>query len=57
MAGDIGMGGMGPVMGVMEYMRLMGARKARLLGYCTSAETSGDYSRVAGYGAFEVTVG
>ena len=39
------------VIAVMEAARVLGANKAQVLHYSTSGKTSGDYSRVVGYGA------
>lgn len=43
--------GYGPVAAAIVAAKEMKARKASLLKYATSGDTSGDYSRVVGYGA------
>jgi AmmeMemoRadiSam system protein B len=45
----ISMCGVGPATAMLEYCRLRGAGDPQLKGYTTSAETSGDRSRVVGY--------
>lgn len=39
------------VLAVMTASRILGAGQAQILNYATSGATSGDYSRVVGYGA------
>ena len=43
--------GLLPVMAVMTAARALGATQAHIFHYATSGTTSGDYSRVVGYGA------
>ena len=47
--------GFGPVMALLTAMWELGADYASLLAYGTSADTSGDTSRVAGYAAIQVS--
>lgn len=51
---NISMCGAQPTAVVIEVCRLMGATEARLVGYQTSGEVSGDYSSVVGYGGFVI---
>lgn len=51
---DCTMCGYGPVAVAIVAAREMKARKASLLKYATSGDTSGDYSRVVGYGSIVV---
>ncbi len=46
---NITMCGYGPVLALISAARTMGARKAELVRYQTSGDTSGDYSSVVGY--------
>ena len=41
--------GAGPVITTMLASKYLGAKKARILKYATSGDTSGDYSQVVGY--------
>jgi len=43
--------GFGPISAAMEISRGLGAKKAELLEYTNSGETSGDYAQVVGYAA------
>jgi len=43
--------GRGAIAAVMIAARALGATRARVVGYATSGDTTGDYSRVVGYGA------
>jgi AmmeMemoRadiSam system protein B len=43
--------GLLPVLAVMTAARTLGATRAHIFHYATSGATSGDYSRVVGYGA------
>ena len=45
------------VIAVMEAAQALGATKAQVLHYSTSGQTSGDYSRVVGYGAAAILKG
>lgn len=47
---NITMCGYGPAAAVLAACRELGGRNARLVRYATSAEASGDYSQVVGYG-------
>jgi len=46
--------GYGPVASVIVAAKEMKAKRARLLKYATSGDTSGDFSRVVGYGAIVI---
>ncbi len=46
---DISMCGYGPVVAMLTAARELGARRATLIHYATSADTSGDRSAVVGY--------
>ncbi len=46
---DVSMCGPGPVATAIYFSKLMGANRAELVRYSTSAETSGDYEHVVGY--------
>ena len=46
--------GYGPVAAVIVAAKEMKAKRARLLKYATSGDTSGDFSRVVGYGAIVI---
>jgi AmmeMemoRadiSam system protein B len=52
---DISMCGVAPTYIVIHAAKQLGAKKAELLDYRTSAEVSGDYSDVVGYGAVVIT--
>ena len=41
--------GAGPIITAMLAAKISGAKKARVLNYASSGDTSGDYSRVVGY--------
>jgi AmmeMemoRadiSam system protein B len=43
--------GYGPLSAMLTCMKELGAKKARILNYSNSFETSGDYSAVVGYGS------
>ncbi|NYT04368.1 MAG: MEMO1 family protein [Candidatus Methanofastidiosa archaeon] len=43
--------GYGPLSAMLSCMRELGAKKARILDYSNSYETSGDWSAVVGYGS------
>lgn len=51
---DCTMCGYGPVAAAIVAAKKMKARRASLLKYATSGDTSGDYSRVVGYGSIVV---
>ncbi len=53
----ITMCGPGPVAAMLVAAQILGAVRARVLSYATSGDTSGDYSRIVGYGAAEVSRG
>ena len=46
--------GYGPVASVIVAAKEMKAKKASLLKYATSGDTSGDFSRVVGYGSIVI---
>jgi AmmeMemoRadiSam system protein B len=46
--------GYGPVASVIVAAKEMKAKRARLLKYATSGDTSGDFSRVVGYGSIVI---
>jgi AmmeMemoRadiSam system protein B len=46
---DVSMCGVRPATAMLAYARARGARPPRLVGYTTSGEAFGDYSRVVGY--------
>jgi hypothetical protein len=52
---QISMCGYAPVVSLITAARLMGARKAELVKYQTSGDTSGDYSAVVGYASIIIT--
>ncbi len=52
---DITMCGYGPVIVMISAAKSLGARKAKLIKYMTSGETSGDYSSVVGYAGITVS--
>ena len=45
----VSMCGPGPVMSVMFAAKLLGGKRAKILKYATSGDTSGDKSAVVGY--------
>ena len=47
--------GAGAVATILETAKYLGANKVQVLHYATSAESSGDYSSVVGYGAAVIT--
>jgi len=47
--------GHGAIAAVLFAARALGADKVTVVGYATSAESSGDYGRVVGYGAAVIT--
>ncbi len=49
MSESISMCGFGPAVTMLSAARILGAQKAELVQYATSAEVSGDYSTVVGY--------
>ena len=51
----ISMCGAAPVAATLFAACRMGARSARLLRYCTSGDTSGDYSAVVGYASIAIS--
>ncbi|VVB73704.1 Memo-like protein [uncultured archaeon] len=52
---QISMCGYGPVAATMVAAKALGAKRGKLLGYATSAETTGDEDEVVGYAAIEFT--
>jgi AmmeMemoRadiSam system protein B len=46
--------GYGPVASAIVAAKEMKAKKASLLKYATSGDTSGDFSRVVGYGSIVI---
>ncbi|UCH37239.1 MAG: AmmeMemoRadiSam system protein B [Candidatus Bathyarchaeota archaeon] len=46
---SVSMCGYGPTSAIIIASKKLGATQPRLLAYCTSGDTSGDYSRVVGY--------
>ncbi|MEW6034184.1 MAG: AmmeMemoRadiSam system protein B [Chloroflexota bacterium] len=52
---ELSMCGYGPVAAAIVAAREMGAKEASLVAYTTSAEATGDYSAVVGYGAMVMT--
>jgi AmmeMemoRadiSam system protein B len=52
---NISMCGPGPVMAMITACKELGAKKANLLRYATSGDTSGNYSEVVGYASVAVT--
>jgi hypothetical protein len=52
---DISMCGYGPTIAMLTYAKEMGAQKAELIKYATSADTSGDRSSVVGYAGIIVS--
>jgi len=51
----ISMCGAGPATVMLIAARMLGATRAELVKYATSAEVSGDYDRVVGYAGVLVT--
>lgn len=51
----ITMCGYGPVSAMLQAAKKLGAKKARLLKYATSGDTSGHMAEVVGYGSIAVT--
>jgi AmmeMemoRadiSam system protein B len=52
---DISMCGYGPAVAMLTAVKDLGATKAELARYATSAETSGDYSAVVGYAGMVIS--
>jgi hypothetical protein len=52
---DISMCGFGPAIAMLTFAKEMGAQKAELVKYATSADTSGDRSAVVGYAGIIVS--
>ncbi len=52
---DISMCGYGPAIAMLTFARELGATKAELIQYATSADVSGDRSRVVGYAGIVVS--
>ena len=52
---DISMCGYGPAIAMLTFARELGATNAELIQYATSADTSGDRSRVVGYAGIVVS--
>jgi len=52
---DISMCGYGPATAMMTAARMLGASKANLVKYATSADVSGDFDRVVGYAGMMIT--
>ena len=52
---DISMCGYGPATAMLTAARNLGASKADLVKYATSADVSGDFDRVVGYAGMRVT--
>jgi len=52
---DISMCGFAPVAVTITACKLLGAKKAQLVKYMTSGDTTGDYSSVVGYGGVIIT--
>lgn len=51
---DISMCGYGPAVAMLTAVKELGARRAELVKYATSAETSGDFNTVVGYAGIVV---
>lgn len=51
---DISMCGYGPTAVMISAAKILGAKKAKLIKYQTSGDTSGDYSSVVGYAGITV---
>jgi MEMO1 family protein len=52
---DISMCGYGPATAMLTAARMLGASKAELVKYATSADVSGDFDRVVGYAGMTIT--
>lgn len=52
---DISMCGYGPATAMLTATRMLGASKAGLVKYATSADVSGDFDRVVGYAGMMIT--
>ena len=52
---NISMCGYGPATAMLTAARMLGASKADLVKYATSADVSGDFDRVVGYAGMMVT--
>jgi hypothetical protein len=52
---DISMCGYGPTIAMLVAAQDLGARRAELIKYATSADASGDYSAVVGYAGIIVS--
>jgi len=52
---DISMCGYGPATAMLTAARVLGASKADLVKYATSADVSGDFDRVVGYAGMMIT--
>ena len=52
---DISMCGFGPTVAMLTAAKILGATKADLIKYATSADTSGDRSAVVGYAGIIVS--
>jgi AmmeMemoRadiSam system protein B len=52
---DISMCGYGPTVAMLTAAKELGAKKAELIKYATSAEASGDRSAVVGYAGIIVS--
>ncbi len=52
---DISMCGYGPAVAMLTFAKELGAQKAELIKYATSADTSGDRSAVVGYAGIVVS--
>lgn len=51
---DISMCGIAPTLAVLHAARALGATGATLVGYATSGDRGGDYTRVVGYAGFVI---
>ena len=54
MGREISMCGVGPVMTLIEYAKLVGASRAELLKYATSGDVTGDKAWVVGYASIRI---
>jgi AmmeMemoRadiSam system protein B len=52
---DISMCGYGPAVAMLTAVKDLGATRAELVRYATSADTSGDYSAVVGYAGMMIS--
>jgi hypothetical protein len=52
---DISMCGYGPAVAMLIAVKDLGATRAELVGYATSADTSGDRSAVVGYAGMVIS--